>query len=187
MRHPSESELALMAGGELGLFARLRVRRHLDRCAECRAANRAFAEDRLLVRDWAGELPVDLNWNRLAAEMKANIHVGVEADRCVAVPARGFAWGSRPVVALASAALTVVLGFWLNMPQPAPLSVSDESGVMLEATRTGIELKQDNRSLTLLNPGSEQVAVSVNMQGVLRARYVDSETGHVTITNVYAQ
>jgi anti-sigma factor RsiW len=187
MRHPSESELALAAGGELGFFANLRVRRHLGRCPECRAVSQAFAEDRMLLGEWAHEFPADVNWHFLASEMKAYIRVGVEADECVAGSARGFAWASRPALALASALLTVVLGYWLNMPQPALLPASGQSGVTLEATRTGIELKQDDRSLTLLNPGSEQVAVSVNMQGVLRARYVDSETGHVTITNVYAQ
>jgi hypothetical protein len=105
----------------------------------------------------------------------------------VAEPARGFVWTNRPALALASALLTVLVGFWLNVPQPALLPASGPSGVVLEATQTGIQLKQDDRSLTLLNPGSEQVSLSVNMQGVLRARYVDSETGHVTITNVYAQ
>ncbi|MCE5309157.1 MAG: zf-HC2 domain-containing protein [Acidobacteriales bacterium] len=187
MKHPSESELALMAGGELGFFDKRRVRRHLDECSDCRATSLAFARDRELVRDWAGELPANLNWNRLAVEMKANIHVGVEADECVAAVGRSFAFGSRQALALASAVLTVVLGLWLNLPQPAPVPVANKADVTLEATGVGIELKQDNRSLTLLNPGSEPVAVSVNMQGVLRARYVDSETGHVTITNVYAQ
>lgn len=187
MRHPSESELGLAAGGELGFFASSRVRRHLGGCPECRTASEAFSENRTILGELAGALPAEVNWSRLAVEMKANIRVGVAADECVAEPARGFAWANRPALVLASALLTVVVGFWLNVPQPALLPASGQSGVTLEATQTGIELKQDDRSLTLLNPGSEQVAVLVNMQGVLRARYVDSETGHVTITNVYAQ
>jgi hypothetical protein len=60
-------------------------------------------------------------------EMKANIHVGIEADQCVAAVGRGFAFGSRQVVALASAVLTVVLGFWLNLPQPAPAPVAEKA------------------------------------------------------------
>jgi len=187
MRHPSESELALMAGGELGLFARLRVNRHLKGCPVCRAASRAFAEDRVWLSQCAGELPPGLNWGQLAAEMKANIHLGLEADRCAGVRRGRPAWSSHPTLALASAALIIVVGVWLSVPQPEILTADGGRGVTLEATPTGIELKQDDRSLMLLNPGSEPVAVSVSMQGALRARYVDSETGHVTITNVYAQ
>ena len=187
MRHPSESELALMAGGELGLFARLRVSRHLKGCPECRAARCAFAEDRMWLSQCAGELPPGLNWDRLAAEMKANIRLSLEADRCAGARRGNPAWSGRPALALASAALIIVVGVWLSLPQPVALRPVSGNGVTLEATPTGIELKQDDRSLTLLNPGSEPLAVSVNMQGALRARYVDSETGHVTITNVYAQ
>jgi hypothetical protein len=41
--------------------------------------------------------------------------------------------------------------------------------------------------LTLLHPGATDVTVSVNGAGSVGARYVDDETGQVTIASVYGQ
>ena len=59
--------------------------------------------------------------------------------------------------------------------------------IVLAATPVGIELKQEGRALTLMHPSSEPVLVSVSVQGSMTARFVDEETGMVTINNVYLQ
>jgi hypothetical protein len=41
--------------------------------------------------------------------------------------------------------------------------------------------------LTMTHPDAAPSVVSVSLQGSVRARYVDSDTGQVTVTNVYAQ
>src|ERR1051326_2754986 len=81
MKHPGEETLALFAGQDLGLFARWCTRRHLDRCESCRDAAAEFSALRHEVSD-LNELP-GISWNRLAAEMKANIHLGLAAGECV--------------------------------------------------------------------------------------------------------
>src|SRR5215469_12533000 len=74
MKHPSQATLALQAGGDLGFLARWRTKRHLRRCTRCREEVEAFEWARQVAPDLA-EIP-EIHWNRLAAEMKANIHLG---------------------------------------------------------------------------------------------------------------
>ncbi len=202
MRHPDERQIALFAGGEAGWVERLGMARHVSGCPSCRDLVRQFRDDRERVRQAAAELPPGLDWNRLAAEMTANIRVGLEAGECVDVPHRAhprwMAW--RPALAAAGLAALLVLGFYLNTPQEqreslargvtrilnhAPAAI--ESGVALEATRNGIEIQENGAAMTMMNPGSTPTVVVVNTGGSLRARYVDDDTGQVTITNVYAQ
>jgi len=38
-----------------------------------------------------------------------------------------------------------------------------------------------------MHPSKQPVTYSVGAQGSMRARYVDPETGYVTINNVYAE
>ena len=81
MKHPDEATLALHAGGDLGLIARWRTNRHLSRCERCREEVAAFQGLREVLPDLA-EMP-EVPWNRLAAEMKANIRLGLAAGECV--------------------------------------------------------------------------------------------------------
>jgi hypothetical protein len=80
----------------------------------------------------------------------------------------------------------------LYLPQPhveqaraVPAAV--ERGMVMQATSTGVELQENGRALTVLHRSSEPVALSVNTNGSVRARYVDEDTGQMTITNVYAE
>jgi len=191
MRHPGEIELALYSGGDLGILERWRIRRHAARCDSCRRGLEAFAAARAGLREAAGELPEGVRWPALAAEMQANIRLGLAAGECVEsgqeLPER---LGWRAAVVLASLTAVVVTGWWLNVPRPgvpAANSLVAGRGIVLEATQGGIELKEDGRVLTLLHPAAETVTYSVDAQGALRARYVDSETGQVTINHVYVQ
>jgi hypothetical protein len=48
-------------------------------------------------------------------------------------------------------------------------------------------MRQGDRMLSLRHPEAKDVTYLVNVGGGLRARYVDSETGQITIQNLYAQ
>src|SRR5215831_4773166 len=81
MKHPSQATLALHAGGDLGPVARWFTERHVSHCERCREEVEAFQLTRQILPDLA-EIP-EIPWNRLAAEMKANIRLGLAAGECV--------------------------------------------------------------------------------------------------------
>ena len=190
--HPSEIELAQYSGGDLSLWRRWVVSRHVRTCAECREALDDFRAASDELRSLTDELPAGVNWTRLSAEMKANIRLGLAAGECVG-PAPAFVapdrTGWRAAVVLASASLVVIVGWWLNTPVPKtqPVGSAHVQGVLLEAIDGGIELKQDDQALTMRHPHAGAVTLTVNTQGSVRARYIDSDTGQVTINHVYAQ
>lgn len=190
--HASEYDLALFVGGELGFFSRRRVASHLKHCPECQQVHAKFVAAQRELREGAGNLPAHVDWNRLSAEMTANIHLGLAAGEIVAVqPAPKQLTGWRPAMVLASALLVVLMAWWVNQPPPVAVeqakdgTVIDVPQVLLESTAAGIEVKDHGRVLQLRNPKDTDVATSVSLQGVVRARYVDSESGQVTINNVY--
>ena len=192
MTHPNQSTLALYAGQDLGWFARRRTERHLVRCRECRDEVQMFASahDNLVALN---ELPA-ISWNRLAAEMNANIRLGLAAGECV----RGertagrlalfeMLSGARMLTASASVMALVAAGLFLERPTPVvPPAVARESAV-LRATANGIELNQGGQTLSLLHVRSDDAIYSAGAQGSMRAGYVDSDTGNVTINNLYVQ
>jgi anti-sigma factor RsiW len=188
MTHPGETCLALFAGGELGVWARWRVGRHLARCSRCREDAGEFRAARDRLRYASTEVPDDASWPRLAREMRANIRVGLAAgeyDSPAPAEVRRFGW--RTVAALVPVVALILIGVWLQGPRPQPAKATWVDGTLLEATSGGIELRQGDRMLSLRHPEAGEVTFVVNVQGTLRARYVDSETGQVTIHNVYAQ
>lgn len=187
MKHPSEADLALFAGGELPWWRRWLVARHRDRCERCRHEAAAFGEDVRLAREAGAELPAELHWDRLAAEMKANIQVGLAAGECVTAAGAPPRLSWRAAVALASLTLAVISGWWLHTPRPRASPAVSAEGVLLKATAGGIELAQAGRALTLMHESSEPVVLSVSVEGAITAHYVDDETGMVTINNVYSQ
>lgn len=191
MTHPSSSILALYAGEDLGWFARRRTGRHLAHCSQCRREVAAFASVRESLAA-LNELPV-ISWSRMAAEMKANIRLGLEAGECVRGPQRTgarevFGWLSnvRALTACASAMAMVAVGLFLQRPAPVAPTVAAE-GSVLRATANGIELNQGGQTLSLLHVRSTDVSYSAGAQGSIRAGYVDSDTGNVTINNLYVQ
>lgn len=191
MKHPSQATLALHAGGDLGWFARWRTERHLRNCDRCRSLVDAFDMTRQVLPDLA-EIP-EIHWNRLAAEMKANIRLGLAAGECVRPGERPLRetplfTGARAVVALASVAALLVTG--LVLEHPAPVTATDD-GMVVQATANGIQVRKGAQALRLMNPDglgpNERVMYSPDAQGGMRARYVDPQTGYVTINNVYAE
>jgi len=189
MKHPSQATLALHAGGDLGWLARWRADRHLARCPRCRDDMAAFSGLREILPDLS-ETP-ELSWNRLAAEMKANIRLGLAAGECVrgdAPPRHTLFTRARAAVALASVVAVLVTGLVLQHPAPRP-GAAPADAVVVQSTvdGDGIQVREGGRALRLLHTGARNVTYSVGAQGSMRARYVDPNTGYVTINNVYAE
>jgi hypothetical protein len=210
MKHPSEMQLALLAGGDLPAWERWRMRRHVSGCADCGGALQALRMASSQVRELAAEMPKDMNWNRLADEMTGNIRVGLAAgqaiarfDKPIAVRRPRLAWNAGTVVACAT--LLFVCAFWASIPRPQaehlvqalkriavhgagnavqqPGLPSEDA--VLEASSAGIEVKENGRTLSLMHPRSDGATVSVSMQGSAGVRFIDSDTGQVTTNKVY--
>ena len=185
-RHPDQALLALYAGGELGFLEKWSTSLHVAACVACREEVELFRSARAEVRRQAAELPPDLNWGRLSGEMKANIRLGLAAGECVArVPARPLGW--HPAMVLAAVLMVLLSGWWLHLPAPSAPERASVEGIRLESSSSGISLEEGRGAITLMNAGSNPVLVTVSTAGAVRARYVDEDTGEVTINNVYAQ
>jgi len=192
MNHPADARLALYAGGEIGVWARWRVERHLAGCAQCRRQVGSFQSDRDRLREACADLPQGLDFDRLASEMGANIRVGLAAGECVGpVGPRVLRprWHRAVILAPVLLPVLAVLIFVLQWKRPHPQAelVPWVEGTVIAATSEGIELKQGDRILTLRPPNVGDATYLVSTQGTVRADYVDEETGQVTIHSVYAQ
>jgi hypothetical protein len=185
--HPNELRLSLYAGEELGLLSRFRIALHVRGCERCRGR----VEEARGLREWMraqdDELPAGVRWAPLAAEMKANIRLGLAAGRCIGVaePAPEVARLQWRTPALALPVLLLVIAGWILQSLHPPVRPAAPEFVV-EASAAGIGVSSHGRGFTLLNPGAENVVFSVRGEAA-RARYVDAETGQVTISHVYAQ
>jgi hypothetical protein len=196
MKHPNEATLALQAGGDLGTLARWRVERHLARCGHCRDEVAAFQAVRELLPEMAA--PRELHWNRLAAEMRANIRLGLAAGECVGgepgTPREAPLFASwRAAAAFAGVLVLLIGGMALERPAPAGIE-----GVEIQTTADGIQVREGGGMLRLLH-GAEDfrmqldgrvrdvpgVTITPGAQGSMGAGYVDSQTGIPTVTSVY--
>jgi hypothetical protein len=182
----------LHAGGDLGFVARWRLERHLAGCDRCRDEVDAFVATREIIPDLA-EIP-EVPWNRLAAEMKANIRLGLEAGECVRagdVPLRQspLFTGARAAVALASVTALLVTGIVLERPAPSPLTALADDITIVQATDTGIQIRRGAQALGLNNSlrldPQQGVTYSADADGSMGARYLDVESGIVTINRVH--
>jgi len=188
MGHPNQATLALHAGGDLGPIRRWLTARHLARCADCREEVAGYVEMRELLPDLA-ELP-EISWNRMAAEIKANVRLGLEAGECVRVAdplPRASVTGWRAAVAFASVIVLVGGCFVLERPAPPRRHVAETA---VESSQDGVQYQAgDDHMLGLMNGNEQTKAVyHFDAQGSMGARYTDPETGSVTINTVsYAQ
>lgn len=189
--HPSESRLALYAGRDLGLWERFRISRHLNRCERCQRYVNGLAD----IREWIGaqaeEIPVEVDWGRLAVEMRANIRLGLAAGQCVAeAPPAKVTLARWRTPALVSPVLVVVVAGWILLSLHPPLSpfiAGSRHEVVLQAGSAGIGLEKDGRGMQLLSPAGQDVIASVRGETAVRSRYVDPDSGQMMITHVYAQ
>jgi anti-sigma factor RsiW len=184
-KHASEADLALLAGGELSRWRRWKVERHVADCGQCRSTVAEFGAAREQARGMA-ELP-DVAWDSMAAEMRANIRLGLEAGECVNVRlSRRAGFTLRGVAACASLAMLLVVSFLIERPTPRAMETKSDDAAVIETSRSGIQVKEGAGAMMLLNARARTVDYQASGSG-MGARYVDSDTGQVTINNVYVE
>ena len=188
MEHPSQEILALHAGGDLGWLAGWKTARHVAACERCAGEVAGFQNLREDLPE-LGEIP-EVPWNRLAADMRANIRLGLAAGECV----RGMAEpeseahplfrGARATLALASVLALLVTGLVLERPAPKAARFADP---VVQLTAHGIQRRIGDQGFALLHGRAKSVTYTVNVKGSLGARYLDPETDQVTMTKVYVE
>jgi hypothetical protein len=189
--HPDDLEIALYSSSDLGGWRRFRVWLHVRRCAECQHDLELLAEADGFLKEAAAEMPPDAHWGRRSAEMRANIKLGLEAG-AIAGPVEGWespkarplAW--RVAAGMACATVMVISGWFLYVPR-LMVTREGEGPLVLRSTGSGIAMEENGHSLALMHRPSEKVTLTGGTQGQLRARYVDDETGEVTIHHVYVE
>jgi hypothetical protein len=171
--HPSQQILALAAGGDLPWLEALRVRFHARRCGTCRSHLRGFLEARSALQQGAAGMPPELDWDRISAEMAANIRLGLAAGAIAGGEQSPRSSASSPAmpawrVAVICASLALVFGSAWLLREPRPLTVQPPvvSGLHLQ-------LPADARIL------------DVDFDGGQRASRMDQDTGQVTLYHVY--
>jgi hypothetical protein len=186
MRHPDQSTLALHSAGDLGWFAGWKTERHVAQCARCREEVAGFREMRGVLPELA-ELP-DVPWNRIAMEMRANIRLGLAAGECVRESepvASSVLFGkARAALAFAGVFTLIVTGLVLERPTPSVMSSPE---AFAQATTNGIQLRAGDQGFGLMHAGARGVINTVSAKGTIGARYVDPQTGYVTMTKVYVE
>jgi len=131
----------------------------------------------------------------LAAEMRANIHLGLEASEAIrAYDSKqdehrypSLSWKAA-AVGTAFAGL-LMFGYWMGAmkKQEAIAVMRAPEPVVIEASAGGVGLSDGRKTLKLTAPSETRRAdlVSVSTGGSAGARYIDEETGQVTVNNVY--
>jgi hypothetical protein len=136
------------------------------------------------------------DWNRLEREMLGNIAVGVAAARCVDKVSRGHGIVWHSAFAAGMAALFVA-GWLTHIPKDETHHLVSAlgqffgwerpqmDGTVVRTTPDGITVRTESATLTIMHPPS--AVLSLSGASSVAARYVDEQTGQVTITKVYGQ
>ncbi len=197
MKHPSIENLALYAGGELPWWTRWTMQRHVKGCAQCQQEVAYFGDVTAEVRLETDEMPAGVQWDRLAAEMRANVRLGLEASDAISayatpvtsVPSQGMSWR---MAALATGFVVLLsIGYWLNAAKKSEqmAAMRGPEPVVVEASERGVGMSDGTKGMELQGPKANNRAavVTVSTIGVAGARYVDEETGQITVNNVYVE
>lgn len=199
--HPSSQALALFVTADLPWTKKIKVGHHVWHCAQCEERVAAFRDARKQLKDDAAvsmltgfEAVVD--WPSFEREMLGNITVGVAAARCIDKVGRPRFLGRR-VLLTAGLAAVFVAGWFTHIPAEQNEHLvsslkrvfgSTDAGVsapIVQTTADGIAVRTGGATLTLMHPAS--AVNSVSGASSITSRYVDEDTGQVTITKVYAQ
>ena len=131
--HPTEQDLALFAGGELGPLSRWRIERHLESCGACKteAAEYFHLSDKLSV---LAEMP-DLDWDALAHNIRVAASHAAPEPRPAATR---WIWGASAAFASALCVLLVVQVTQKEQPTSAldavnsPLAITSQFEAQVE-------------------------------------------------------
>jgi len=201
MRHVIETDLALCVAGDLPFWRSALVNLHVRRCDECRDLLEALRADRQELRRSVDDMPANVDWDQLAAEMTANIRVGLAAGECVTPRERRvptISW--RPAAIAAGLVMLMAGAWWLNIPRTDTEAIGralrnmatgrrvpqEERGPVVGASSSGVEVLENGGRMGIEQSGLHPVMYSVSTQGSASARYID-EAGQVTITAAYVQ
>jgi hypothetical protein len=186
-RHPEEARLALYSSGDLNPMERFLIGLHLRSCVRCAGQADSFTAVSSILRSQGTEMPQGVQWERLAAEMTANIHLGLEAGECVGPvrPAKAERIGFRAALVMAGLSVVLASAWLLNPPRRAE-KVVRASPIEIRTSPGGIEMQENGSALILMHTRGQQKPIIVSTPGSLRARFVDQDTGQVTINNVYS-
>jgi len=197
MKHPSIEKLALYSGGELAWWSRITMQRHVHSCAQCQEEVALFGEAATAVREETAEMPGGVQWDRLAAEMRANVRVGIAASEAIssygsrieAGPAQGMSW--RMTVLTTGFVIMLSIGYWLNASKKSEqiAAMRGPDPIVAEASERGVGMSDGSKGMELRGPKTNLRAafVAVSTVGSAGAQYVDEETGQVTVNHVYVE
>ncbi len=150
MSHPAEQDLALYATRDLTFFSSLTVARHVRNCPACAET---VAEYREITAELANATPQIEDWDILAAEMRANISLGLEAGACLptSLSEAPVSWFSpRLAVAMASLMILAAAGVALRPDQPKPTpTVFAQQSVKVDTAQQSV--KVDTEGVTITN------------------------------------
>ena len=201
--HPTSEDLALLVGGEMPYVRRWQIQNHVHHCAACEQElehyQAAHSElKRLAEAEMLTGFEAIGDWSRLEREMTGNINVGVAAARAIGRVGSRRMRSLRIVFVAAALAVIFTVGWILNIPaddsnrvfsalRTAWAGPQVAAGIILQTTPHGVSVRSQGAILTVLHPSSAHVTTSFAGSSSVAARYVDDETGQVTITNVYGE
>jgi hypothetical protein len=199
--HPHIEILSLYSAGDLPLLLWLRTGHHIERCAICEQQMLAFRSAKAELKREAGaqiltSFEAIADWHALESDMLGNIRVGVAASRCIEKVGRTRKFVMRLAWVAGMAALFV--GGWLTripsednqrilaaLRRAVGLEQPQSIGTTVRSTPDGILVRSQGATLTIFHPQS--AVISMSSPTSMTARYVDDDSGQVTITNVYGQ
>jgi hypothetical protein len=200
--HPTLEDLALASRGDLPFFQQRQVKRHVRYCPTCEheLENYRSLVDGIKHQSEAEALTTGemlLDWQRLEREMAGNIKVGIAAAQCIQRSSGdGFHRWRLPAL-VAALSVIFVAGWLINVPRDdmdrvvtafrSAIRSQHPNGIVLETNPHGVSVRFQGASLTLLHPTTARATASFTSASSVGERYMDDETGQVTIANVYGQ
>ncbi len=201
--HPSLEDLALLVGGEMPYVRRWQVEDHVHHCARCEHELEQFQAAHAELRRLAeAEMLTGYeaigDWSRLEREMAGNISVGVAAGRAIGKVGHHRLHSWRVAALAGILAVVFAAGWMLNVPGEDAGRILGAfrtvwsgprvaAGIILTTTPHGVSVRSQGAMLTVLHPASANVTASFTSNSSVAMRYVDDETGQVTIANVYGE
>jgi hypothetical protein len=198
MKHLSEEQAALLAGGELPLWKEARAHAHARVCAQCRRLVATFRAQREELHEQAENfrLPKGFDWGELEAEMAGNIRLGAEVASVTPPPRKvqqeWMDW--RGVVAICALTAVVITGWFLTGPAsrhypriPGWSEASIGNGQLElkgNPAQVGLQAENGGAGLYFRSSVPTSTRLAVGLEGSLRSASVDQESGQVTVTQV---